>query len=120
MQQVGISEAARLLGVTPSTVIRWANIEKIAVEYTAGGQRRIPMCEIERIKSTTKDRVERNRQQTQAARDALAAKRGQSEIKAYTGADMDSFVGIDVVEEVDEMKREQERLALAALFQREE
>ena len=96
---LAISEAARLFGVTPATVARWANEGKLAVFYTAGGQRRIPLSEIDRI-LTASDEVrtaytERTAQQTRAARKALARKRNMPPKKPYTDEDVDSFGDYD-------------------------
>lgn len=44
---IGLSEAARLLGVHPSTVRSWADNGKLSVHRTAGGHRRFLRSEIE-------------------------------------------------------------------------
>jgi len=44
---IGLSEAARLLGVHPSTVRSWADGGKLSVHRTAGGHRRFLRSEIE-------------------------------------------------------------------------
>lgn len=49
---LGLSEAAELLGVHPSTVRSWADEGKIPVHRTAGGHRRFRRSEIERWTST--------------------------------------------------------------------
>jgi len=45
---IGLSEAARLLGVHPSTVRAWADGGKLQVQRTPGGHRRFLLPEIER------------------------------------------------------------------------
>lgn len=45
---IGLSEAARLLGVHPSTVRAWADGGKLQVHRTPGGHRRFLLPEIER------------------------------------------------------------------------
>ena len=73
-----ISKAASMLGVARSTVTRWANNGSIGVIFTVGGQRRVPLAEVERLLiSQPLDRAERAEKQTRAAREALAAKRGK-------------------------------------------
>ena len=42
-------QAAKILGVTVTTVIMWANNKKIKVIKTIGKHRRIPKSEIDRI-----------------------------------------------------------------------
>ncbi len=44
---IGLSEAARLLGVHPSTARSWADSGKLSVHRTAGGHRRFLRSEIE-------------------------------------------------------------------------
>jgi excisionase family DNA binding protein len=44
-----IGTAARLLGVSVDTVRRWADDGKIKGQRTAGGQRRFPRSEIDRL-----------------------------------------------------------------------
>ena len=46
-----IGEVARLTGVTISTVRNWDRAGKIKSFRTAGGQRRFPVSEVERIRS---------------------------------------------------------------------
>lgn len=41
------SEAARLMGVHPSSISRWINSGRIRALTTPGGHRRIPLGEIE-------------------------------------------------------------------------
>ena len=89
--QVGITEAARQLGISVSTVINWITQGRLEVDYSVGGQRRIPVSEIERIKRlSTIDAVERRKAQTAAAREALAAKRGMRSVE-FSEADVESF-----------------------------
>ena len=88
---VGISEAARLLTISPSSVINWISQGKLEVCYSVGGQRRIPVREIERIKRlSTIDAIERRKAQTQVAREALAMKREQEKVQ-FSDEDVDSF-----------------------------
>ena len=47
---IALSEAARLLGVHPSTVRSWADSGKLSVHRTAGGHRRFLRTEIEDIR----------------------------------------------------------------------
>lgn len=47
---VGLSEAARLLGVHPSTVRSWADSGKLPVHRTAGGHRRFLRSDIEGVR----------------------------------------------------------------------
>ena len=47
---IGLSEAARLLGVHPSTVRSWADNGKLSVHRTAGGHRRFLRSEIEDVR----------------------------------------------------------------------
>jgi len=89
---VGISEAARILGVSPSTIINWTKSGRLDLTYSVSGQRRIPLSSIDEIKRrSTIDAVERRKQQTQAARDALARKRGGLSEAGYTDEDAESF-----------------------------
>lgn len=46
-----IGEVARLTGVTVPTVRNWDRTGKIKSFRTAGGQRRFPMSEVERIRA---------------------------------------------------------------------
>lgn len=46
---IGLSEAANILGVHPSTVRSWADSGKIPVQRTAGGHRRFSRADIERL-----------------------------------------------------------------------
>jgi excisionase family DNA binding protein len=48
--------ACRQMGVHTSTLRRWIERGLIHVKYTAGGQVRVPVAEIERIAKTGKDR----------------------------------------------------------------
>lgn len=48
-QWLGLSEAAELLGVHPSTVRAWADQGKLPVQRTPGGHRRFARAEIEAI-----------------------------------------------------------------------
>lgn len=50
-QWLGLSEAAELLGVHPSTVRAWADQGKLPVQRTPGGHRRFPRAEIEAMLS---------------------------------------------------------------------
>lgn len=50
-QWLGLSEAAELLGVHPSTVRSWADQGKLPVHRTAGGHRRFLRSEIEALSS---------------------------------------------------------------------
>jgi len=53
MQEQGyctLKEAARLLMVVPGTIQRWDREGRIKAERTAGGHRRIPLSEIDRLK----------------------------------------------------------------------
>jgi len=47
---IGLSEAAKLLGVHPSTVRSWADGGKLSVHRTAGGHRRFLRSEIEDLR----------------------------------------------------------------------
>jgi len=47
---IGLSEAAGLLGVHPSTVRSWADSGKLSVHRTAGGHRRFIRSEIETLR----------------------------------------------------------------------
>ncbi|MFQ5944003.1 MAG: helix-turn-helix domain-containing protein [Anaerolineales bacterium] len=47
---IGLSEAARLLGVHPSTVRSWADSGKLPVHRTAGGHRRFLRSDIEGLR----------------------------------------------------------------------
>ena len=44
-----IGQAAKLLGVSVDTVRRWEDEGRIAVERTAGGQRLVPLEEVQRL-----------------------------------------------------------------------
>jgi excisionase family DNA binding protein len=46
-------EAARRLGVDKSTVVRWLQEDKLAGYRTLGGHWRIPVAEVDRVRSAT-------------------------------------------------------------------
>ena len=48
-EMLPIGTAARLLGVSVDTVRRWERDGKIKSRRTAGGQRRFPRAEIDRV-----------------------------------------------------------------------
>ena len=50
-QTLTTAQAARLLGVDPATVRRWATEGKITAVRTLGGHRRFTAAEIERVKT---------------------------------------------------------------------
>ena len=50
MQDVAISEAARLLGVSLDTLRRWDRRGRIRTHRDAANRRRVPLSEIERIR----------------------------------------------------------------------
>jgi len=52
-----LSEAAKLLGVTPQTIRTWDKAGKINVMRTPGNQRRIPESEILRLSRTNKQEI---------------------------------------------------------------
>ena len=49
MHQFRIGEAARLLGVSPATVRRWADAGRLATERTTGGHRTVAGTELARL-----------------------------------------------------------------------
>ena len=49
MHQFRIGEAARLLGVSPDTVRRWADAGRLATERTTGGHRTVAGTELARL-----------------------------------------------------------------------
>ncbi len=48
-------EAARLLGVSPRTISRWADEGRIACIVTAGGHRRFTRCVVEQTRDSMED-----------------------------------------------------------------
>ena len=48
-------EAARKLGVDKSTVVRWLQDDKLAGYRTLGGHWRIPVAEVDRVRTTITD-----------------------------------------------------------------
>ena len=52
-EMVSIGEVARLLGVSVDTVRRWERAGRIHAHRTAGGQRRFPASEVDRVRGTT-------------------------------------------------------------------
>ena len=54
-QLLSLAKAAKLLGVHPTTLRRWADQGDILVMTTPGGHRRFPQSEIERIRGTEGD-----------------------------------------------------------------
>src|SRR5258706_16449555 len=51
---LGLGRAARLLGVHPITLRRWADQGQIAVMLTAGGHRRFALADLERFAAERK------------------------------------------------------------------
>jgi len=47
--EVRIGEAAEMLGVSVETVRRWERVGRLSVIFTSGGQRRIPVAEVQRL-----------------------------------------------------------------------
>ena len=48
-RMLSLKEAAERLGVHPATLRRWADRGDVEVRLTAGGHRRFPLSEIERV-----------------------------------------------------------------------
>ena len=48
-QHLRVGQVAALLGVNPRTVRRWLTLRQLAFFTTPGGERRVPMSEVERI-----------------------------------------------------------------------
>jgi len=46
-----VKEAARILRVVPGTIQRWTKEGRLKAEFTAGGHRRIPLSEVQRLSS---------------------------------------------------------------------
>lgn len=53
---LSLAKAARMLGVHPTTLRRWADHGDILVMLTPGGHRRFPLSEIARLKATSSKR----------------------------------------------------------------
>lgn len=47
---VSTHTAAKMLGITPTTIIEWIKKDKLKSVTTLGGHRRIPIAEIEKVK----------------------------------------------------------------------
>ncbi len=47
--EVRIGEASEMLGVSVETVRRWERAGRLSVIFTSGGQRRIPVAEVQRL-----------------------------------------------------------------------
>ena len=48
-QHLRVGQVATFLGVNPRTVRRWLTLRQVAFYTTPGGERRVPMSEVERI-----------------------------------------------------------------------
>jgi len=86
------SQAAMQVGVSAATITRWCNEGVLKAQYTAGGQRRISIHELERYFNDIDldELCEKRRAQTFAARTALALRRKGKGIE-FSEEDINSF-----------------------------
>src|SRR2546423_12710096 len=93
-QWLGLGRAARLLGVHPITLRRWADAGEIAVMLTPGGHRRFALADLQRFAAERKQlRVTSGLEQSwaeqalQHTRREMAGRRTEPWLAAFGDAD---------------------------------